>query len=222
MKQKEYSITTDQCEHFCSSICFDKPDQTQHPEFTLPPVPFYFMRHGETEWNQKSLIQGCIDISLNEKGIEQAHLAAEMLKGIAIGTIISSPLQRALTTAEIIAAALGKSITVIDEFKNACYGVIEGKSKGEHHAAYTGWKTGYMTQGAECYPCFKQRVYKGFEKALQYPGPVLIIAHGGVHWPLQDALKLDPYTVPNATPLAHIPPTQQHDRWIIKAPTQKD
>lgn len=219
MKQKEYSITTGQCSHSCSPICFDR---LPHPEFSLAQIPFYFMRHGETEWNQNGLIQGCIDISLNEKGIEQAHRAAEMLKGIAIGTIISSPLRRALTTAEIIAASLGTSVTVIDEFKNACYGVIEGASKEEHHAAYTGWKTGYKTEGAECYPCFKRRVYRGFEKALQHPGPVLIIAHGGVHWPLQDILNIDTYTVPNATPLAHTPPTQQHDRWTIKAVGEKD
>lgn len=215
MKEKKYIIKRDHCDHSCSSGCYNKQSDTIPEEFALPQVPFYFMRHGETEWNQSGLVQGCINIPLNDEGIEQAYQAAQKLKGISIGAIISSPLQRALKTAEIIAESLGKSVTVIDEFKNACYGSIEGKLKVEHHTAYSGWKTGYMIEGAECYPCFMHRVYKGLNKALQYPGPVLIIAHGGVHWPLQDTLNLDSCTVPNATPLAHVPPTQHNQTWVI-------
>lgn len=204
------------CNHSCSPGCYNSRPALTHEKLELAEVPFYFLRHGETEWNHTGLIQGCIDISLNDKGEIQAYQAAEILKDIFIGTIIASPLQRARKTAEIIAASMGRPITIIEEFKNACYGSIEGKSKKEHYAAYSGWKTGYAIEGAECYPCFVRRVYKGFNKALQHPGPVLIVAHGGVHWPVQDAFHIESYTIPNATPMAHIPPIEEHQAWVIK------
>lgn len=216
MKETNNIIKSDRCDHSCSSGCYNNAPATSHEGFSLPQVPFFFMRHGETEWNKSGLIQGCIDISLSDKGIEQAHQAAEMLKGISIGTIISSPLQRARKTAEIIGQSLNMPVTVIDEFKNGCYGVIEGKSKDEHHEAYSGWKAGYEIEGAECYSCFTRRVHRGYTKALQYPGPVLIVAHGGVHWPLQDAFNIDSYTMPNATPITHLPPNKEDHAWVMK------
>jgi probable phosphoglycerate mutase len=214
MKYNKYIPELTSCSHSCTSACFITPSHANISDFVLPRVPFYFIRHGETVWNQEGRIQGCTEIALNDKGIEQAHKAAHMLKGISIGTIITSPLQRAVTTAEIIAKSLGKPVTVIDEFKNACYGAIEGKSKADHRVDYSGWKTGYPIEAAECYPCFTRRVYKGFSKALQHPGPVLIVAHAGVHWPLQDALRLDTSVLPNATPILHLPTEDQ--QWIIK------
>ena len=204
------------CSHTCSAGCYDAPFDLTALTTNFPLKPFYFMRHGETEWNQQSLIQGCTDISLNEKGIEQAHLAAQKLKNIPIDNIISSPLQRALKTAEIAGQALGKPITIIDTLKNGCYGSIEGKSKHEHREAYTGWRTGYKIEHAEHYHCFTKRVFAGFQEALQYPGLTLIIAHGGVYWPIQDMLNLNASTIPNATPVLHLPPSQGQDTWIIK------
>lgn len=220
MKEATSPINNKSCDHLCTPRCYEIPTATSLEEFHLAQVPFYFLRHGETEWNQTGLIQGCIDISLSDKGIEQAHQAAQQLKDIPIGTIITSPLQRARKTAEIIGLSLNMPVTVIEEFKNACYGSIEGKSKVEHHEAYSGWKTGYKIEGAECYSCFVRRVYKGFNKALQHPGPVLIVAHGGVHWPVQDALHIESYTIPNAMPMAHIPPIEEHHVWVIE-PAEK-
>lgn len=39
----------------------------------IPHQPFYFMRHGEMDWNRSNLIMGQMDIPLNETGIRQAH-----------------------------------------------------------------------------------------------------------------------------------------------------
>lgn len=61
------------------------------------------VRHGETEWNVKEVFRGRIDIELNETGLKQAQLLAKYLSDIKIDAIYSSPLKRALTTAEIIA-----------------------------------------------------------------------------------------------------------------------
>ncbi len=61
------------------------------------------VRHGETEWNVAEVFRGRTDIELNETGIKQAELLAEYLQDKKIAAIYSSPLKRALTTAEIIA-----------------------------------------------------------------------------------------------------------------------
>ncbi len=60
------------------------------------------VRHGETEWNVEEIFRGRIDIELNETGIKQAALLAEYLGDLKIDAIYSSPLKRALKTAEII------------------------------------------------------------------------------------------------------------------------
>ena len=62
----------------------------------------YILRHGQTNYNRDGKFQGQIDISLNETGIEQAQQAKELLKDINFDLVISSPLIRALKTAQIV------------------------------------------------------------------------------------------------------------------------
>ncbi len=47
---------------------------------TLPLKPFYFIRHGETDWNKRNIIMGSIDIPLNDYGIDQARRAAMIIQ----------------------------------------------------------------------------------------------------------------------------------------------
>ena len=68
----------------------------------LTPTPFWFIRHGETDWNAQNLSQGDIDIPLNAVGRAQAQSAAALMQGHRIVTIVSSTLSRALDTAQAI------------------------------------------------------------------------------------------------------------------------
>ena len=61
------------------------------------------VRHGETEWNVEEIFRGRIDIELNETGRKQGELLAEYLSRLKLEAIYSSPLKRAVTTAEMIA-----------------------------------------------------------------------------------------------------------------------
>ncbi len=61
------------------------------------------VRHGETEWNAGEIFRGRADINLNEKGVVQAKLLGEYLKKSRLEAIYSSPLLRAVLTAEMIA-----------------------------------------------------------------------------------------------------------------------
>ena len=60
-------------------------------------------RHGETAWNVEEIFRGRIDVELNETGRRQAQLLAGHLIDINIEAVYSSPLSRALETAEAIA-----------------------------------------------------------------------------------------------------------------------
>src|SRR6266568_7697779 len=70
-----------------------------------------FIRHGQTTWNAEQKLPGQLPgISLNEKGRKQVADLAEALSAIPISAIISSPLERALETAEIIGQ--GRNLTI--------------------------------------------------------------------------------------------------------------
>jgi len=59
------------------------------------------IRHGETAWNREKIFRGVYDIPLNENGRDQARQVARALKGREIHAAYSSPLSRAIETAQI-------------------------------------------------------------------------------------------------------------------------
>jgi alpha-ribazole phosphatase/probable phosphoglycerate mutase len=65
-------------------------------------VKIYLTRHGQTDYNKKRMMQGRSDIPLNEVGIAQAKARREMLGDIRFDAVYSSPLIRAVKTAQII------------------------------------------------------------------------------------------------------------------------
>jgi probable phosphoglycerate mutase len=62
----------------------------------------YVVRHGQTDLNKEKRIQGRKGLPLNETGIEQANIAKDLLKDIVFDFVYSSPLERAVQTAQII------------------------------------------------------------------------------------------------------------------------
>jgi len=71
-----------------------------------PPKTLYFVRHGQSEANEQRLFQGA-DSPLSQLGREQATFVAHRLKHVDIDVIISSPMPRALETAQEIHTATG-------------------------------------------------------------------------------------------------------------------
>ena len=90
------------------------------------------IRHGESEWNQKGLWTGWMDIKLSEKGKEESRNAGEKLKGFSIDIAYTSPLIRAKQTLTEIKNVLG--LTNLQIFENKAlnernYGIYTGKNK---------------------------------------------------------------------------------------------
>jgi len=67
----------------------------------------YLVRHGSTEWNEKRIWQGVVDTELSTRGIEEVEKVAEFFKNKSIDAIFSSPMRRALQTANTIASKIG-------------------------------------------------------------------------------------------------------------------
>lgn len=92
----------------------------------------YLLRHGETLWNADgNRYCGATDIGLTEKGIRQADQAAAALKGVSLDAIYSSPLQRALRTAQIASGVLNEEVIIDQRLIEANFGEWEGKTKEE-------------------------------------------------------------------------------------------
>ncbi len=101
------------------------------------------VRHGETEWNVAEIFRGRIDIELNETGIKQAELLAEYLSDLKIDAIYSSPLKRALKTAEIIASYHKFDVETAPGLIDFNYGKWQGLShqevKDKYKELYAEW-----------------------------------------------------------------------------------
>jgi broad specificity phosphatase PhoE len=85
------------------------------------------VRHGETEHNVAGIVQGWSDSELSERGRLQVERLAERLKTFEADVIFSSPLQRALTTAQRIADATGLEVRTLDGLREMNYGQWEGQ-----------------------------------------------------------------------------------------------
>ncbi len=89
---------------------------------------FLLIRHGTNDFTGKRLIGRRPGVHLNAAGQRQAELLAETLKALPIRAIYSSPLERAVETAEPLAAVLGLPVQIRPELMEVDFGVWVGKT----------------------------------------------------------------------------------------------
>lgn len=151
---------------------------------------FWFLRHGETDWNAQGLSQGNVDIPLNANGIAQAHAAAPLLVGRGIASIIASPLSRAHDTAKVAAGLLGLPVHLDEGLRETSFGAQEGQPMVEW---FNNWVAGtYTPPDAEPFGALRLRAVAAVNRALEQPGLVLIVAHGALFRALRAAMGLEP------------------------------
>jgi probable phosphoglycerate mutase len=101
------------------------------------------VRHGETDFNASETFRGRADVPLNEKGLRQAQLLGEYLRDEKIDAVYSSPLQRAVKTAEAIAACHNLPVNIIDNLNDIDCGEWQGLSlrevKEKYEELYQDW-----------------------------------------------------------------------------------
>lgn len=163
---------------------------------------FYFVRHAETDWNEKKLCQGQKDILLNEAGIFEAKTFAWNSRGMNIQCIVSSPLSRALKTAnELRNVHPQAQFYVLNEFSERGWGDLEGISSErmyeieEQEEQDPLYNPGY---GVELRSAFHNRVLMGLSKAQRFHSSPLIVSHGRVFLQICLALNVQPIRqIPN-------------------------
>lgn len=168
---------------------------------SLNPVSFWFLRHGETDWNAEGRSQGRTDIPLNAVGLMQAERAGRALVGRGIATIVTSPLSRARVTAEVAARHLGLPVAAEDpELMEVAFGEQEGQPMGDW---YDDWIAGAWTpRGCEPFADLRARTARAINRATARPGPVLVVAHGALFRAFRCEAGLEPnIRTPNALPL---------------------
>ena len=98
----------------------------------LTQVPFYFLRHGETDWNHRRIIQGWTDTDLSAAGIAQVEAVKAAVEALPIATICCSALLRAKRSMEIVNRSIKKPVVMVPELRESKLGAIDGQpSNGE-------------------------------------------------------------------------------------------
>jgi broad specificity phosphatase PhoE len=156
---------------------------------------FFFIRHGETDWNAERRLQGGRDIPLNDRGRQQAaqcgatlrDLIADRGKTPANFSFVSSPLSRASETMEIARGALGlpaNGYAVEPCLSELSFGGWEGMTYREIRAvdeatlvAREHDKWNFKAPGGESYAGLLARV-RAWHAAAS--GDLIVTAHGGV------------------------------------------
>jgi uncharacterized phosphatase len=146
----------------------------------------YFVRHGESIRNLQRIFAGQYDTPLTDRGRDQARQAGERARHLAVNLIVSSPLSRALETAQIIASSIGyplDTILVQEVFKERSLGTLEGKSWDEYDEAAT------EDNGAETDAELLNRATKGLVILQERPeDSILLVGHGSFSRALRKAL----------------------------------
>jgi len=143
------------------------------------------LRHGQSEWNAAGRWQGHADVPLDDTGRRQAAEAAERVAALgAFDAVWASDLQRALATAEAIAAAVGGRTVQIDaRLRENDVGPWEGLTQREVEHGWPGYLAARRRpDGFESYADAAARMTAAFaDIAAQHPGGrVVVVSHGGI------------------------------------------
>lgn len=151
-------------------------------------VKLYVIRHGQTDYNIKQIMQGHKDIDLNTTGFEQVKLLGERLvkDSVTFDSVVSSDLTRCRQTVAAVLSASSQNVPVkyYYELRERRMGVIEGMQikEAEQYAAEHGVKTfrefgetpqEFLDRFATCFAAVAEQAAANNEKS------VAVFTHGG-------------------------------------------
>ena len=139
----------------------------------------YIIRHGKTELNKSNVLQGRSDYPLNDEGIKQVEEAAYNLKNVTFDYVFSSPLIRAVRTAEIVVSQ--SSIQVDERLIEMDYGPYEGVNlmnpPAEIQKFFSDFVHNEAPEGMEQLSSVVDRAGKFIEDIRKLSGNILISTH---------------------------------------------
>jgi len=131
------------------------------------------VRHGQTELSIERRFAGRDDTPLTKEGIRQAGLVARRLARADIDVIVTSPLQRARRTAEVVAEATGAPMLVDDDLAEADFGAWQGLTFAEADKAWPAELAAWMSSpdaappDGESFAAVARRVLAALDRLIE-------------------------------------------------------
>jgi probable phosphoglycerate mutase len=159
-------------------------------------MKLYFVRHGESEANILQEVSNReFKHPLTDKGREQASTLAQNLQamGIPVARLFTSPLMRAVQTAEILSAALGLPYEMADALREFDCGILEGLSDDEcwqmHYALRVAWFEAHRweqrIEGGESFFDIRDRFVPFIDGVIRDyrdgQDNIMLVGHGGTY-----------------------------------------
>jgi len=157
-------------------------------------MKLYFSRHGESEANRLHIISNRqLPHFLTGNGKVQAAALAKRLHGRPIARIYTSPVPRALETAQIVSATLDVSYEVSDALREYDCGILEGRGDEEAWSEHRRWVGNWIAgrerdrgpAGGETYQDIQQRFVPFIGTLVmenrETDSEFLLIGHGGTY-----------------------------------------
>lgn len=167
----------------------------------------YLLRHGQTEFNVKKLVQGRCDSPLTDLGRQQAGMAGAWLKahGVVPDKVVSSPLGRAMATASLVATELlgaDADVEPCEGIIERCYGTFE---EGPHDALPTDvWDPGedLIPFGGEGSQALQERMVDTLTNIMDADGieTLLAVSHGSASRQFIKAAVPEDFELPTKLP----------------------
>lgn len=164
-------------------------------------MEIYIVRHGETIWNKKRLLQGSTDIELSEKGIELAKVTSDKISDLYFDKIYSSPLIRAYKTAEIMKGDRNIEIIKDERLRELNFGANEGHNSLElqadesnpFHYFFSQPELYTPAEGGETLEQICERAKEFLEEVIEPQAKelerIMIVAHGAMNKALMCHIK---------------------------------
>lgn len=185
------------------------------------------VRHGQTIHNVAGIAQGWNDSELSELGQLQVRKLAERLVSYKPTAMFSSPLGRALSTAQAIARTTGLEIVTLEDLREMSYGGWEGRSfldvRQEDEETYQRWIQDEEVRcpDGESHADVRRRMQRAFEHiAATEHETIVVVAHG-------TAIRIGATALMNVPVMASRHFAQENaamnvfqwrvDRWVLKA-----
>lgn len=178
----------------------------------LSPLPFIFVRHGETFYNFEKRVAGSRNVPLTPKGEAQALNARQVLADITEPFVVSSTLDRAIKTARI--AMPNHEPVTLSGLCERDWGPLQGKAIPDQMPYVD------PAEGVESWEDFQTRVIDAINEAqLLAQGRTLVIfAHAGVFRVVRMATQghLEGKRLPNASPVRLVPSAVVDSGWEMQ------
>lgn len=145
------------------------------------------VRHGQTDWNIVKRLQGRENVPLNADGHLQAAGLSRLIggtksKGVSFAEVFTSPLSRAVDTAEYISDALSLGTPVVlDSLIERDYGSLSGLTLAERKELFPGGEK--QAGNVETVPAAASRLLRAVDEMIDLTGrcsSVIGVTHGGL------------------------------------------